>query len=60
MEDSSELKSYSEIKGIPEWEEAMQEEISALSKNCIWELVSKSKDAELVTCKWVYRLKEKG
>ena len=37
----------------------MQEEISALNKNSTWELVRKPKNAELVTCKWVYKLKKR-
>ncbi|RWR74934.1 Integrase, catalytic core [Cinnamomum micranthum f. kanehirae] len=52
--------SYNEAKGISEWEEAMQEEISALNKNCTWELVSKPKNVTPVTCKWVYKLKKRA
>ena len=55
-----EPKSYNKAKGIPKWEEAMQEEISALNKNCTWELVPKPKDVDLITCKWVYKLKKKA
>lgn len=51
--------SYNEAKGISEWEEAMQEEISALNKNCTWELVPKPKNVAPVTCKRVYKLKKK-
>lgn len=51
--------SYNEAKGISEWEEAMQEEISALNKNCTWELVPKPKNVTPVTCKWVYKLKKR-
>ena len=53
-----EPKSYNEAKGISEWEEAMQAEISALHKNFTRELVPKPKDADLVTCKWVFKLKK--
>lgn len=38
----------------------MQEEISALNKNCTWELVPKPIDADLVTCKCVYKLKKRA
>ena len=55
----NEPKSYIEAKGNSKWEEAMQEEISALNKNSTWELVPKPKNAELVTCKWVYKLKKR-
>ncbi|GMI99343.1 cysteine-rich RLK (RECEPTOR-like protein kinase) 8 [Hibiscus trionum] len=61
MEDScgSEPKLYNEAKGVPEWEDAMVEEISALNKNDTWELVPKPVDVDLITCKWVYKLKKK-
>lgn len=51
---------YKESQGILEWENAMQEEISALEKNNTWELVPKPIDTDLVTCKWVYKLKKKA
>lgn len=52
--------SYNEAKAISKWEEAMQEEISTLNKNCIWELVSEPKNVTPVTCKWVYKLKKRA
>ena len=55
-----EPKCYAEAQGISKWEEAMREEIDALRKNNTWELVPKPKGAELVTCKWVYKLKTKA
>lgn len=55
-----EPKSYNKAKGIAEWEEAMKEEISALNKNCTWELIPMPKGADLVACKWVYKLKKKA
>lgn len=58
MNEENEPKCYEEARGVREWEEAMQEEISALNKNCTWQLVPKPADAELVTCKWVYKLKK--
>ena len=36
------------------------EEISALRKNDTWELVPKPHDADLITCKWVYKVKKKA
>ncbi|KAL0444456.1 UNVERIFIED_CONTAM: hypothetical protein Slati_2168300 [Sesamum latifolium] len=47
----NEPKLYSEGKGVSEWENAMVEEISALSKNGTWELTPKPYDADLITCK---------
>ena len=38
----------------------MNEEIEALNKNGTWDLVPKPKDAEIITCKWVYKLKKKA
>ncbi|KAG8472627.1 hypothetical protein CXB51_034316 [Gossypium anomalum] len=55
----NEPKLYNKAKGVPEWENAMVEEISTLNKNGTWELVPKLFDANLITCKWVYRLKKK-
>ncbi|XP_040964564.1 uncharacterized protein [Gossypium hirsutum] len=55
----NEPKLYNEAKRVPEWENAMIEEITALNKNGTWELVPKLFDADLITCKWVYRLKKK-
>jgi len=34
-----------------------EEEMQALVQNKTWELVPKSKDTKLISCKWVYRLK---
>ncbi|KAL0289423.1 UNVERIFIED_CONTAM: Copia protein [Sesamum angustifolium] len=56
----NEPKLYSEVKGVPEWENAVVEEISALNKNGMWELLPKPYDADLITCKWVYKLKKKA
>lgn len=52
--------SYNEAKGISEWEKATSEEIAALHKKDAWELVQKPKNADLITCKWVYKLKKKA
>ncbi|OIS98412.1 hypothetical protein A4A49_60872, partial [Nicotiana attenuata] len=42
--------SFEEAKRHPKWETAMQEGINALNKNQTWELVSKPKNCELITC----------
>ena len=54
-----EPKCYRYAQGVVEWEAAMNEEIEALHKNGTWNLVPKPKDAEIITCKWVYKLKKK-
>ncbi|XP_023532868.1 uncharacterized protein LOC111794883 [Cucurbita pepo subsp. pepo] len=56
----NEPKLYREAKGISEWENAMMEEISALEKNDTCELVPKPHDADLITCKWTYKVKKKA
>lgn len=37
----------------------MQEELEPLNKNHTWELVLKPENCDLITCKWVYKLKKK-
>ncbi|CAA0816600.1 cysteine-rich RLK (RECEPTOR-like protein kinase) 8 [Striga hermonthica] len=54
-----EPKFYNEAKGIREREEAMNKEVSALNKNCTWELVEKPMNIQPITCKWVYKVKKK-
>ena len=36
----------------------MNEEMESLSKNQTWELVRKPDGQKLVSCKWIYKLKE--
>ena len=55
-----EPKFYRDAQGVVEWETAMNEEIEALHKNGTWDLVPKPKDVEIITCKWVYKLKKKA
>ena len=37
----------------------MDKEMRALLKNEIWDLVPKPNNVDLVSCKWVYKLKRK-
>lgn len=46
-----------ESHGMKEWNYAMDEEVQALINKVTWNLVGKSKDVKLVTCKWVYKEK---
>nr|GFA61974.1 hypothetical protein [Tanacetum cinerariifolium] len=41
-----------------EWVRAMEEEISSLMKNHTWELVNQPPGQKLVSCKWLYKIKE--
>ncbi|KAL2228857.1 UNVERIFIED_CONTAM: Retrovirus-related Pol polyprotein from transposon TNT 1-94 [Sesamum indicum] len=43
-----------------EWIIAMNEEIKALKENNTWVLVSKPKNASIVDCKWVFKIKEEN
>ncbi|KAJ0522195.1 putative RNA-directed DNA polymerase [Helianthus annuus] len=45
-------------KDNQKWYEAMDEEMDSLYKNGTWELVNKPKDQKLVSCKWIYKIKE--
>ncbi|KAJ0869659.1 putative RNA-directed DNA polymerase [Helianthus annuus] len=40
------------------WQRAMNEEMESLYKNETWQLVDKPKDQKLVSCKWIYKVKE--
>lgn len=40
------------------WLEAMEDELKSLYKNEVWDLVPRP-DANVVSCKWVYRIKRK-
>ena len=42
----------------PVWRQAMDEEISALLKNNTWDLVPPSPSQNVVTCKWIFRIKK--
>lgn len=42
------------------WKEAMDEEIASLKENDTWEIVPKPKDRDVVSCKWVFKLKRKA
>jgi len=40
-----------------EWLEAMQDEMRSMDTNVVWDLVTISKEAKTVGCKWVYKTK---
>ena len=42
---------------VPRWKKAIFEEIGALKKNDIWELVDLHLGKKLVGCKWVFTVK---
>ncbi|KAJ0857667.1 putative RNA-directed DNA polymerase [Helianthus annuus] len=49
--------SFTVANASKEWRQAMAEELEALHKNGTWSLVPPVKNANVVDCKWVYRLK---
>ncbi|KAI3727128.1 hypothetical protein L1987_66937 [Smallanthus sonchifolius] len=40
------------------WRQAMIEEMESLNKNGTWELVTKPDSQKLVSCKWIYKVKD--
>ncbi|KAD4177986.1 hypothetical protein E3N88_26577 [Mikania micrantha] len=55
----AEPNSFAEACLKQEWWQAMEEEMTAMYRNKTWELVPKPTDAKVVSCKWVYKLKQK-
>ena len=43
----------------PRWREAMNEEMKALQKNSMWEVVDLPEEKILVGCRWVFTIKYK-
>lgn len=43
----------------PRWRSAMADELTALQRHGTWDLVSPPRDANIVGCKWVFRIKRK-
>lgn len=48
---------YDEACGTKEWREAMNEEIAMIEKNKTWELVDKPKNKNVISVKWIYKIK---
>ncbi|KAK9912822.1 hypothetical protein M0R45_036662 [Rubus argutus] len=48
---------YKSALHIPEWKQAMQEEYAALMNQNTWSLVPLPPDKNLVSCKWLFKLK---
>jgi hypothetical protein len=53
----SELSSYKVTILNPLWQQAMDEELSALYKTDTWGLVSLPPGKSVVSCRWVYKIK---
>ena len=50
-------KTENEAMTKPEWKAAHMEEIHALEKHGIWEVVEKPKHKATIGCKWVFIIK---
>ena len=58
---NDEPRSYKEaVQSIDKekWEAAMKEEINSLNKNNTWDLIKKPVGKKVVSCKWLFKLKE--
>ena len=52
-----EPQSYKEACQDPHWIQAMDEELTALQKTSTWELVPLPAGKNLISCKWVFKVK---
>ncbi|KAK2403406.1 putative mitochondrial protein [Trifolium repens] len=50
---------YAEASNHHEWREAMQDEIEAIERNHIWELVKLPPHKKAIAVKWIYKIKHK-
>ncbi|XP_033145473.1 uncharacterized protein LOC103839411 isoform X1 [Brassica rapa] len=48
---------YDEACGTKEWREEMNEEIAMIEKNKTWKLVDKPKKKNVISVKWIYKIK---
>eukprot|EP00253_Pinus_taeda_P004407 PITA_04407 len=53
-------QTYSEAKGTPEWEQAMEAEFQSLQKNHTWTLSDLPAGKKPISCKSVYKVKYKA
>ena len=56
---AAEPTSYSQASKSVHWREAMNQEFSALLHNGTWSLVSPPIHANIVRCRWIYKIKRK-
>jgi hypothetical protein len=55
-----ECSHHHDALGSDVWKKAMDVEYDALLKNKTWHLVSPCKGANVIDCKWVYKMKRKS
>jgi hypothetical protein len=57
---SGEPQHHTEALGDERWKKAMDSEFDALLKNETWHLVPPNVGANIIDCKWVYKIKRKS
>jgi hypothetical protein len=57
---SGEARTLQEALDDDRWKHAMNNEIDALQRNKMWHLVPRKRGANLIDCKWVYKVKRKA
>jgi hypothetical protein len=57
---TGELSNHHEALGNSQWKNAMDQEFTALLKNKTWHLVPRQHGANIIDCKWVYKIKKKA
>ncbi|KAM2954379.1 hypothetical protein FF1_032665 [Malus domestica] len=55
-----EPRSFQEASLLPQWNQAMKEEIRALEENCTWSLVQLPSGKKAVGSRWIYKTKFKA
>lgn len=53
-------KGRQDVMLVPEWREALLEELRALEKNDTWEVIQLPKRKKTVGCKWIFTVKYKA
>lgn len=56
--DDIEPQNFQHALRSPAWKKAMQNELSALARNQTWSLCTLPPNKELVSCKWIFKLKK--
>ncbi|KAL1223769.1 Retrovirus-related Pol polyprotein from transposon RE2 [Cardamine amara subsp. amara] len=54
---NEEPQTFDQAMNEKEWREAMKEKIQMIEKNGTWEMVKKPKEKNIISVKWIYRLK---
>jgi hypothetical protein len=57
---TGEPSDHHEALGNSQWKNDMDKEFSALLKNKTWRLVPRRQGANIIDCKWVYKIKKKA